>query len=251
MSSQNLSLSMPLRGYKFVISLTRLKDYLTSTTEVSVTADEQRNIAMYCTHLTALISYLRQQLRQWEVYLERFSRQSASMAYSLPLRQTSPCGRPKFEISRDQLEYLHSMMFNWTKIAAMLGVSRATIYRRRIEVGLSGSGDESNITDQQLESILRVMRRETPTIGQTMAIGKLRSMGIRVSRNRVRSCIRAIDPISTALRWRGQLARRQPYSVPGPNSLWHLGKLTAILNTIHISLASTRRYGPFCAFKCT
>ena len=39
---------------------------------------------------------------------------------------------------------------------AMLGVSRATIYRCRIEFGLSGSGDESNITDQQLESILRV-----------------------------------------------------------------------------------------------
>ena len=41
-----------------------------------------------------------------------WKRQSASMAYSLSLRKTSPSGRPKFEISRDQLKYLHFMMFN-------------------------------------------------------------------------------------------------------------------------------------------
>ncbi len=52
------------------------------------------------------------------------------------------------------LDYADQMMFNWTKIAAMLGVSRTTIYRCRIELGLSTSVDESNITDDQLDSIL-------------------------------------------------------------------------------------------------
>ena len=46
-----------------------------------------------------------------------------------------------------------------------------------------------------------------------------------VSRDRVRSVIRRIDPLNIALRWRQNTTYRRPYSVPGPNSLWHLGKV--------------------------
>ena len=56
-------------------------------------------------------------------------------------------------------------------------------------------------------------------------IGRLRNMGYRVSRERVRNAVREIDPLSSALRWTGGLSRRQPYSVAGPNSLWQIGKL--------------------------
>ena len=45
-------------------------------------------------------------------------------------------------------------------------------------------------------------------------------MGFNFSRETVGS---ATDPIQAALRWRGQVVHRQPYYVPGPNSLWHLG----------------------------
>ena len=222
-----------------VIAVKRLKDYLTSSVaEDGFSTDEVQNIATYCTSLDALIVYLRQQLHRWDVYMDSANISSvspSSISYSLPLHRVSRVGRPKFEASKDQLEYLHSMMFNWTKIAAMLGVSRTTIYRRRLELGLSSNYQESNVTDQELENILQVVRRENPNIGQTMTIGKLRSMGIRVSRTRVRSCMRAIDPISTALRWRGQLARRQPYSVPGPNSLWHLGESFSNIPRKHAS----------------
>ena len=55
-------------------------------------------------------------------------------------------------------------------------------------------------------------------MGETMLWGQLRSMGFCVTRTRVRSALREADPIHTALRWRGELTRRQPYSVPGPNS---------------------------------
>ena len=61
-----------------------------------------------------------------------------------------------------------------------------------------------------------------------MVIGRLRSMGFKVTRSRVRTSIRATDPIQIALRWNSQLAHRQPYSVPGPNSLWHIGKYTVL-----------------------
>ena len=36
--------------------------------------------------------------------------------------------------------------------------------------------------------------------------------------------MRVTDPINTALRWR-EITPRRPYSVPRPNSLWHIGKL--------------------------
>ena len=43
-----------------------------------------------------------------------------------------------------------------------------------------------------------------------------------MSREQIRETIRRTDPLNTALRWHGTTAR-QPYSVPGPNSLWHIG----------------------------
>ena len=52
------------------------------------------------------------------------------MAYQAS-SSTSPAGagRPQFDISKEQLEYLSSLGFKWTEVAALLGVSRMTIYR--------------------------------------------------------------------------------------------------------------------------
>ena len=58
-----------------------------------------------------------------------------------------------------------------------------------------------------------------------MIWGSLRSRGIKVTRERVRSILREIDPFGSAMRWPSILTRRHPYSVPGPNSLWHVGKI--------------------------
>ncbi len=56
-----------------------------------------------------------------------------------------------------------------------------------------------------------------------MVWGHLRLVGIRVTRERVREVIHQIDPVQTALRC-VQITHRRPNSVPGPNSLWHIGK---------------------------
>ena len=47
-------------------------------------------------------------------------------------------------------------------------------------------------------------------------------MGLSVTRARLREAMRVSDPIHTALRW-SEITPRRPYSVPGPNSLWHVG----------------------------
>ena len=73
----------------------------------------------------------------------------------------------------------------------------------------------------RLQVLVRRIREDSPNIGE--AIGQLHSMGYHVPRNRVCDAIRITDPINTALRWRGILTARQPYSVASPNSLWHIG----------------------------
>ena len=81
-----------------------------------------------------------------------------------------------------------------------------------------------NITDAELMTVIEQILRDLPTLGETMVWGHLKSMGFRVTRERVRHAIRETDPLHTALRWRGDLTGRRPYSVPGPNSLWHIGR---------------------------
>ena len=98
-----------------------------------------------------------------------------------------------------------------------------TVYRRRQEYGIPSSIG-SPITDNQLREILYQLQQELPSFGQTMVWGRIRSMGFKVTRIRIRKIMRENDPIHTALRWRGELAQRQPYSVAAPNSLWHLGE---------------------------
>ena len=133
-------------------------------------------------------------------------------------------GRPKYSISKEQLEYLSSLSFTWPQIAQILGVSRMTIYRRRRQYGLL-IDPSSSISDSELQSFITTLCQELPEIGETIAWGQLRAAGIRVSRERLRNALRRSDPLTSALRWRGGLTRRRPYSVPGPNSLWHIGKI--------------------------
>jgi len=73
------------------------------------------------------------------------------------------------------------------------------------------------------------MRTEYPYLGEVMVLGRPRSLGCAVRRSQLRQAIRETDPINTALRaTTGPLSRRV-YSVPGPNSLWHIGKILLFL----------------------
>ena len=79
------------------------------------------------------------------------------------------------------------------------------------------------VDDATLTALVNEIRRQQPALGQTMVWGQLRSQGYHVTRARVKSAIRSTDPINTALRWH-DMTPRHPYSVPSPNSLWHLGE---------------------------
>ena len=194
--------------------------------DVQLEPDELQVLSVYDNEVGELLTCLEEVYHEFQEYADRLERESPQLRldsahgyhaplvrYSLPHR-----GRPRFDIRQDQLEYLSGMGFSWADIARLLGVSRMNMYRRRQEL----------LSEEQE---LSVMRRDHPQYGETMAYGHLRSMGYRVTHSRLRQAIRASDPINTALRWSGGLTSRQPYSVPGPNSLWHIGESVTCLVT--------------------
>ena len=104
------------------------------------------------------------------------------------------------------------------------GISRMTIYRRRQKFEILD--DATNIID---DTQFRLdLRKSSPHNGEVMVMGHLRSLSYNVPRARGCNAIRNADAINTALRWKGTVTCRRPYSVPGPNSLWHIGKLCII-----------------------
>ena len=130
-------------------------------------------------------------------------------------------GRPRFDITQEQLEYLQSLSFSWTNIASVVGVSRMTVYRRRRDYGMCS--DIRSMTDSELDACLCGMRRDLPYSGETVVMERLRSMHYCIPWRRIRESLRRIDPLNTPLRWGRNRHLRRPYSVPGPNCLWHMG----------------------------
>ena len=157
---------------------------------------------------------LLQRYRNGASYLTR------ETAYSSPTTSTSNGpGRPRYVIEEEQIRFLRELHFPWKKIADLLGVSESTLRRRRMMYGMTGDEDLSwtKISDTDLEKTVQ----ETPNIGQARLLGALRSRGLNIQRWRVRNCLRTLDPVGTALRWRSAIYRRK-YSVPTPNALWHI-----------------------------
>ena len=81
-----------------------------------------------------LIDCLKVIFQKWEQYselLESHPATQGNVSYrAMPqLTESQRPGRPRFDIPREQLEYLSSLSFKWNEIAALLGVSRMTIYR--------------------------------------------------------------------------------------------------------------------------
>jgi hypothetical protein len=87
----------------------------------------------YVSSLRELIDCIKVIYRKWAEYqtiLDSSSEFRNTLSYQAhATRDSSGPGRPKFQISKDQLEYLSSLGFKWNEIAALLGVSRMTIYR--------------------------------------------------------------------------------------------------------------------------
>ena len=69
---------------------------------------------------------------EWDDYLDTLlavpTETGQSMSYRVEPSQSGSRGRPPFQVQKEQLEYLSSLGFTWSKIASLLGVSRMTIF---------------------------------------------------------------------------------------------------------------------------
>ena len=206
-----------------VQAVCNVKDQLHDGQTTLTDEDEREVVSRYVQQLNELISCLCQLVGLWEMYIDEMNEGNVDTAYRAPLLRLPRRGRPAFDISQEQLEYLASLSFNWSQIAALLGVSRMTIYRRRSEFGMLDDMSRQNLTNDEVRRRVVEMKQQSPNMGETMAVGRFRALGFQVTRDQVRQAIRETDPLNTALRWPGGLTSRRPYSVPGPNSLWHIG----------------------------
>lgn len=75
---------------------------------------------------------------------------------TLAMNHSGRPGRPSIVIPKGIIENLRSSgFFSWTEIASMLRVSRWTIYRRVREFEIQHLGRFSDISDEELDSLLR------------------------------------------------------------------------------------------------
>ena len=208
-----------------IISLNALRENLGET----AVSDVNGTLVRYKSDVEQLLSICRSLSVEWEQKVQEIEVTSDRHVYSYraPVQVSSrrSRGRPRFSVSKEQLLYLSSLSFSWTDISHMLGISRMTVYRRRIEYGLSRD-TSNNLSDEQLHTILREIKAGKPDLGEVIVMGQIHGLGYRVTRDRLRQALRRIDPLHTALRWGGGLTSRRPYNVRGPNSLWHIGNFS-------------------------
>ena len=130
-------------------------------------------------------------------------------------------GRPRFEIPREQLEYLFGYDFSVRDIAGALGVSQSTVKRRAREYGISVSERKTVMTDDELDDVVKQIKVEFPNGGYRRVYSQLLTRSIKVSQLRVREAMHRTDPEGVAMRWLS-ITPRAEYCVSGPLALWHI-----------------------------
>ena len=104
---------------------------------------------------------------------------------SFAVRSTGSVGRPKFEISKDQLEYAVEYELKTPDIAKVLGVSVSTIKRRLREFNISSRATLTEMSDDDLDSVVRSIHTEFPNAGYRRVLSQLILRGIKVPQRRV------------------------------------------------------------------
>lgn len=187
---------------------------------------DEGNIRLLLSLLDNFIQYLNSQALFWKRKIDLISTQSALTSPLSDFISYSPGGLPgcpKFVFDMEHFKCLQSIGLTLSKISEIFGISRSTLYRRLQEDGF----DRTQFLlccDGDLDSIIVNLKSILPHAGERIIIGHVHSLGFHIPRERLRQSIRRVDPVNTSLRWHLHISRRT-YSVPGPNSLWHIGNI--------------------------
>jgi predicted transcriptional regulator len=126
-----------------------------------------------------------------------------------------------FKIPREQLEYMLHYDLSTGDIAEALGVSKSTIKRRLREYDISIRAAQCNMTDDELDALVRDIQSQFPNAGYRRVYSQLRSRDIKVPQSRVRESMHRTDPEGVSMRWLS-ITPRRVYNVSGPLALWHI-----------------------------
>jgi transcriptional regulator with XRE-family HTH domain len=136
---------------------------------------------------------------------------------------TGACGRPKFNITKEQLQFLLERGFSVPDIAQTLGVSVSTIERRLREFRIPARSFYSVIDDETLDRTIRDISRSFPSAGYRRMTGFLLSRGIKVQQERIRESMWRVDPEGVLIRsLELSTVNRRRYQVYAPLALWHI-----------------------------
>ncbi|XP_060921893.1 uncharacterized protein LOC132995765 [Labrus mixtus] len=150
-----------------------------------------------------------------EEVLQRFSRMGP--------QHTHGPGRPAFDIPTAVLEHHVRCGLPASEIAERFGVSKRTIRRHMKHSGLRKTDLYTPVADEELDRIVSEVHRSHPNTGYKLMRGHSNARGVRVPISRLRESLHRVDAEGVYMRrLRLHVIRRQQYSVPGPNSLWHI-----------------------------
>lgn len=140
---------------------------------------------------------------------------------TITIEQTGKRGRPRKRIDAKFLsEAMNpSRRISLTELAKAIGVHRNTL-RTYLKV-YNVEHKFSQLSDNDLDILVKSFRAEKPDSGIRYLIGFLRRHGLRVQRRRVISSISQVDQLGRTLR-RRPTKKRQEYKVARPNALWHI-----------------------------
>ena len=148
-------------------------------------------------------------------------------------------GRPRYLISRDQVEFLLERCFSVVDIASLLGVSVRTLERRLSEFGLRARSTYSDISDQALDNLMRNILTEFPNTGYKRMTGFLQARGLRIQQSRIREAMRRVNPVGVLLRaLELRTIHRRRYQVYGLLALWHIDGNHKLIRYLLYSCAS-------------
>ena len=90
--------------------------------------------------------------------------------------------------------------FDFLSQKLQVRISRATLYRRLDDAGISRTSTFSKISNTELDALVERIKRSHPNDGECLMLGHLAGHGILVQRARLRASIHRVDPENTALR---------------------------------------------------
>ena len=106
-------------------------------------------------------------------------------------------------------------------LAEKLGIHRNTLRAKIKENSINSSFTE--ISDDDLDQIVKGYLENHPSSGRRYVTGRLRTQGLRIQRWRLEQSIKRVDRLGQTLRHRMTAKKpRRQYHVSRPNALWHI-----------------------------